>query len=203
VHALGIVIGAVLDDEPKQVAAARPQVISVATPAAAGTAAPPVEEQFNADWPEGTDGFTIELQTIPKEGTPVADVTAAKTAAAGKGASDVGALDSDDYASLDSGNYVIYAGIFNTRKQARKALGKLKKKFPDARVVAVSSSSGGGAAKKGTVDKSKLEDLKGSSPEEYQKKSKKLPDETKLPGKAPPKDNKKPGGGSGGGETIE
>jgi hypothetical protein len=201
--ALGIVIGAVLDDEPKQVAAARPQVISVATPAAAGAAAAPVEEQFTADWPEGTEGFTIELQTIAKDGTPVADVAAAKTAATGKGATDVGALDSDEYASLDGGNYVIYSGIFDTRKQARKALGRLKKKFPDARVIEVSSSGGGDAAKKGTVDKSKLEDLKSSSPEEYQKKSKKLPDETKLPGKAPPKDNKKPGGGSGGGETIE
>jgi hypothetical protein len=202
VLALGIVIGAVLDDEPKQVAASPPQVISVAAPAGAATAAP-AEEKFTADWPDGTDGFTIELQTLPKDGTAVAAVNAAQSAAEGKGAADVGALDSDDYDSLDSGNYLIYSGVFDTRKQAKKALGKLKKKFPRARVVEISSGRGGSTKKEATVDRNKLKELKSASPEEYQKKSKKLPDTTKLPGKAPPKDKKKPGGGKGGGEVIE
>jgi hypothetical protein len=204
VFALGIVIGALLDDGSGKVTAAPPQVISVATPAGAATAAAPAAE-FTADWPEGTDGFTIQLQTLPKDGTAVTDVDAAKTAAEGKGATDVGALDSDVYSSLDSGNYVIYAGVFDKRKQASKALKKLEKKFPNARVVAVSTGGSDGAAKKkGTVDRSKLKDLQSSKTgKDQQEKSRKLPDETKLPGKAPPKDKKKPGGGSGGGQVIE
>jgi hypothetical protein len=202
VLALGILIGAILDDDPKQVATSPPQVISVAAPAAA--AAAPSQEQFTADWPGGTEGFTIELQTISKDGTPVADVAAAKTAVTGKGAKDVGALDSDDYDSLDPGEYVIYSGVFETRKQARKALGKLKRNFPDARVIEVSSGGAGSAKKKGTVNRNQLKDLQGSKTgKDQQEKSRKLPDETKLPGKAPPKDKKKPGGGSGGGEVIE
>ncbi len=52
------------------------------------------------------------------------------------------------------------------------------------------------------MGKNQLKELQGLSPEEYQKKAKKLPDTTKLPGKAPPKDDKKPGGG-GEGDVIE
>ena len=54
------------------------------------------------------------------------------------------------------------------------------------------------ARRRATVGKNQLKELQGLSPEEYEKKAKKLPDTTKLPGKAPHKDNKKPGGGNGG-----
>ena len=40
------------------------------------------------------------------------------------------------------------------------------------------------------------------SPDEFQKKSKKLPDEVQSQGTAPPKDNKAPGGGNGKATTI-
>jgi hypothetical protein len=101
--------------------------------------------------------------------------------------------------------------VFDTRKQATKALGRLKSKFPGAKVVKVSAGGGlasqgdpgalSGKKKSATVGKKQLEQLKKLSPDQYQKKSRKLPDNTKLPGKAPPKDNKKPGGG-GGGQVI-
>ena len=52
------------------------------------------------------------------------------------------------------------------------------------------------------MGKKQLKKLQDLSPEEYQKKAQKLPDKTKLPGKAPPKDDKKPGGGSKG-DVIE
>jgi hypothetical protein len=45
------------------------------------------------------------------------------------------------------------------------------------------------------VSKGSLKGLQNLSPQDYQKKSKKLPDKLKLPGKPPPTDNKKPGGG--------
>ena len=106
---------------------------------------------------------------------------------------------------------MIYAGVFDTRKQASKKLKGLKASFPGAKVVKVSAGGGlasqgdagalSGKKKSATVGKQQLEDLKKLSPDKYQKKSSKLPDETKLPGKAPPKDEKAPGGG-GGGDVI-
>jgi hypothetical protein len=205
---LGILIGSAGDDSPRQVAAAPPQVISVAAPASGQ----PVAEEFTSDWPEGQDGYTVQLRTLPKDGTQVSAVQAAKSEAQSQGASDVGALDSDDFGSLDPGNYVIYAGIFDTRKQAKKQLSRLRGDFSGARIVHVAaggSISGkgdkdalSGKKKEATVGKDQLKDLQKLSPEEYQKKAKKLPDTTKLPGKAPPKDDKKPGGGSEG-DVIE
>ena len=205
---LGVLIGSAGDDQPRQVAAAPPQVISVAAPAAAQ----PVAQEFAGDWPEAQDGYTIELRRLPKDGTDVAAVQAAKSEARSQGAGDVGALDSDDFASLDPGDYVIYSGVFETRKQARRALGKVKGDFPGARIVQVSAAGGlaakgdkdalSGKKKEATVGKSQLKELQGLSPEQYQKKAKKLPDTTKLPGKAPPKDDKQPGGGSQG-DVIE
>jgi hypothetical protein len=197
---LGVLIGSLGDDSPApaQQVAARPQVITVQT---AGGGAPVA--QFTSDWPSGTDGYTVQLQTLPKDGTDLAAVTAAKQAATGKGATEVGALDSDEYDSLDSGNYVIYAGVFTSRKQAAKSLKKVKGRFPGATVVKVSSGGAGSSEvfsgkkkKEATVGRGALKDLQNSKGGDYNKKSAKLPDTTKLPGKAPPKDSKQPGGGS-------
>jgi len=204
---LGILIGNGGDGGGKQVAAA-PQVIRVSAPPAAAAAQP---ASFTSDWPDGQNGYTVQLQALPKSGTQPAQVDQAKSAAQSKGAAQVGALDSDQFSSLGPGNYVVYAGVFDTRKQATKALGRLKSKFPGAKVVKVSAGGGlasqgdpgalSGKKKSATVGKKQLEQLKKLSPDQYQKKSRKLPDNTKLPGKAPPKDNKKPGGG-GGGQVI-
>lgn len=205
---LGIVIGD-SGDGGKQVAAA-PQVITVSVPSSGAAAAAPAS--FTSDWPSGKDGFTVQLQTLPKNGTQPAQVAQAKTAAQSKGAQDVGALDSDEFSSLAGGNYVVYSGVFDTRKQATKALSKLKGKFAGAKVVKVSAGGGlaaqgdagalSGKKKSATVGKKQLQQLKNLSPGQYQKKSSKLPDQTKLPGKAPPKDKKKPGGGKGGAQVI-
>jgi hypothetical protein len=190
---LGVVIGNSGNDKSSTpVAAARPQVITVATAGTgAGTSA---DQAFTSDWPDGTDGYTIQLQVLSKDSSDVAAVTAAKSGAQGKGAADVGALDSDGFASLDSGNYVVYSGVFDSKSAAKKALEKLKGNFPGAKVVQVSATGGSGAAKK--VDKNQLKQLENSSPKDYQKKSKKLPDKLSTPGKAPPTDKKKAGGGS-------
>ena len=201
---LGILIGSAGDDSPQQVAAAPPQVISIA--GATGAAAP--VEEFTSDWPEGKDGYTVQLRVLPKDGTQVPAVNSAKSEAQSQGASDVGALDSDDFSGLDGGNYVIYAGVFESRKQAKRVLNRLKGDFDGAKIIQVSAGGGlasegdadalSGKKKSATVGKNQLKELQGLSPDEYEKKAKKLPDETKLPGKAPPKDNKKPGGGDEG-----
>lgn len=79
--ALGILIGSAGDDQPRQVAAAPPQVISVAAPASGQ----PVAPEFTGDWPKGTDGYTVQLRTLPKDGTEVSAVQAAKSEAQGRG----------------------------------------------------------------------------------------------------------------------
>jgi hypothetical protein len=53
-----------------------------------------------------------------------------------------------------------------------------------------------------TADDSELEALQGQSPQEYSESSAKLPDEIATEGKPPPRDDRKPGGGSAG-ATIE
>ena len=157
-------------------------------------------EEFKSDWPEGKSGYTVQLQALPKD--DVAAVNAAKTDAEGKGAKDVGALDSDEYTSLKEGQYVVYSGVFTGKGGKRKAgaaLKGLKKKFKDAKVVQVAVDDLGakGETKEevSKVDKATLEDLENSTGEEQQKKSAKLPDTIQAPGKVPPKKKEKIRGG--------
>jgi hypothetical protein len=191
---VGVLIGN-SGDQPRPVAAAapKPQVITIA-PSSPGSAGASANATFTSDWPDGKQGYTIQLKALPKDGTQVSAVDSAKTELGGKGAKNVGALDSDNFSSLDPGNYVVYSGIFDKRAQAAKELKKMKKNFPAAKVISV--SPGAGSSKGGKkVSKGSLKGLQNLSPQDYQKKSKKLPDKLKLPGKPPPTDNKKPGGG--------
>ena len=195
--------------------AAAPQVVTVAQPAAGGgaagaTAATPVS--FKSDWPAGKRGFTVQLQTLPKDGTDAAAVAAAKQAATGKGATGVGALDSDAFSTLDGGKYVIFSGQYATQKAAKVALGGARKRFPDAKVIEVGTaaqkvSTGGGASDGATKAKAPsqaeqaagskaIQDIDSATGKDYSKKSAKLPKTLVTPGEAPPKDNKPAGGGS-------
>jgi hypothetical protein len=171
-----------------------------------GGAAAAVEETFTSDWPVGTDGFTVQLETLPNT-TPVADVTQAETEAGTAGATDVGSLDSDEFGSLDPGNYVIYSGVYegkNAKAEATKALKGLKKDFPDAKVIKVSGGAGDtGAGSSAKLDDSALQDLEGASGEEQQKKSAQLPDETILGDEPPPLKKQPQGHEQEGGKTIE
>lgn len=158
---------------------------------------------FESDWPAGKDGYTVELGSLDKSSSSAADVQTAKDDATAEGAPDVGALSSDEYASLPGGAYVVYSGVFDSKGEATKALDKLREDFPDAKVAKVSteasasSAGGGGGGGATAVDSKELQQLDSATGDAYVEKSKKLPDETKVEGKAPPKDNKAPGGGSG------
>jgi hypothetical protein len=165
------------------------QVISVASAApATSTGAAASEASFTGDWPAGTSGYTVQLQTLPQSGTTVSAVEAAKSAASGKGAKGVGALKSEEFSSLSSGSYVIYAGVDHSKSAAEKALGSLKKSFPGAKVIKVSnggsaaSSEAAGASKGGLgsseshpAPPSVLQSLKGTKGKSYEEKSKNLP----------------------------
>jgi hypothetical protein len=96
-----------------------------------------------SEWPEGTNGFTVQLSTLPQQGTTADAVDAAKASAADSGVKDAAVLDSNLYTSLPPDTYVIYSGVYTQQKQAQKALtsGALLKNFPSALVVEVSSKA--------------------------------------------------------------
>jgi len=168
-------------------------VITVSS-AASGTTAPSSEAAaFTDDWPSGTNGYTVQLQTLPVAGTQVSAVEAAKSAASAKGAKNVGALKSEDFASLTAGNFVIYSGVYHKRPEAQKALAKLKKSFPGATVVRVSNggaaggsgassststgASGAGSSPSHPAPPAAVESLKkAKSGKSYEEQSRKLPD---------------------------
>jgi hypothetical protein len=213
--AIGVLIGKGGSGGSQQAAAPVVQVGGGGTTASGGGSNLPTSSgTFKSDWPSGKDGYTVEIGTLPKQGTTPDQVDAAKSKASGQGAPDVGALDSDQYGSLRSGNYVIYSGVYGTKADATKALKPLKSKFSDAKVVQVSAkgASGGGttvssaaaggltsgkAGNGSTVaaSKSDLQALQNASGADYEQQSRRLPDNIKTPGKPPPKDHKPPGGG--------
>jgi hypothetical protein len=197
---VGVLIGGGGSD-PQPVAAA-PQVVTVGGAAAGGGTA---NTAFTSDWPAGKNGWTVQLQALPAGSTDAAAVAAAKAAAQGKGAADVGALRSDDFSSLDAGSYIVYSGVLSSKRAAQAALKDVKADFPGAKVIEISGDSsasgtaaaGGKAApKEQQVSKDALKNLDNLSPDEYQKKAGKLPKTLATPGKAPPKDDKPAGGGS-------
>jgi hypothetical protein len=208
--------------------AATPQVVTVgatATPATGAAAAAPTA--FTSDWPAGKRGFTVQLQVLAKGSADPAAVAAAKQAATGKGAPDVGALDSDAYGTLDPGNYVLFSGEYADRKAAEAALGKLTSSFPDAKVVEVAekaatkAATGSSKSSASSADATKasgktkkpssaeqhagakaIQDIENSSGKDYSKKSAKLPDNLATPGEAPPIDKSKPAGGGSDTQTF-
>jgi len=170
--------------------ASSPQVISVATTpgAGAGSSGVAAATPLSDDWLAGTSGFTVQLQTLPQSSTQVSAVEAAKAAASAKGAKGVGALKSEDFSSLASGNYVIYSGVYHKKAEAQKALAGLKKSFPGASVVAVSngSATSGAGGSEGSATGSSpghpapptvVKSLRKSGGGNYEQKSKNLPDE--------------------------
>jgi hypothetical protein len=181
---VGVLIGR--SGSPKQ-SAAPAQVISVGSASGAPTspnasAAP----AFSDDWPAGTSGYTVQLQTLAQSGTLPSAVEAAKAAASAKGAKAVGALKSEDFGSLTAGSYVIYSGVYHKKAEAQKALSGLKKTFPGASVISVSSGgshssseaaggSAGGSSLSHPAPPSVVESLKTTKGKSYEEKSKNLP----------------------------
>lgn len=163
-----------------------------------------VSAQLTDEW-GGEDGWTILVLAAPKDSADAAQINQTKADVQAKGASEAGVLDSDMYASLDPGQWVVFAGRYSSKAEATKALDSLKADFPDAKVIEVSTESGGGGSSGGDSGSSDskatnpaLGGLENTSPEDYSKKSKKLPDTVGTGGDAPPTDKKAPGGGSGG-----
>ncbi|MEA2167671.1 MAG: hypothetical protein QOF76_971 [Solirubrobacteraceae bacterium] len=168
--AAGVLVGRSGSDkaDPNLVAALRAQQAALAKSAAAGPATAVVADtgaggggQIASDF-DLSKGFVVELKTLPKTADQDA-VDAAQAAAKKDGAKDLGILAPGDFTlkpAAAGGAYVLYSGEFKTKGEATKALGKLKKPFPKAVVVAVATPKGGkgasaapdGESLKGTVD---------------------------------------------------
>jgi hypothetical protein len=185
---VGVLIGR--SGSPKQ-SAAPAQVISVSSPTSSSGGATGGEAAFSGDWPAGTSGYTVQLQTLPEAGTSASAVEAAKSAASAKGAKSVGALKSEEFASLTAGSYVIYSGVYHKKGEAEKALSALKKSFPAAKVIEVSNSGSTGAgssgsskgsgSSSGTAKPAKVAPgLKGVKGKTYEEKSKNVPNEVEF-----------------------
>ena len=137
---IGVLIGRGDSDDVQQA----PVVAAAPGETAAGGSSENVSAtEVETTWPDGKEGWTVELGTVAND-SPPADVEAARSDIEGKGAPDVGILDSDDFASLPGGNYVIYSGVYDNEKDADAALKDLQGDYPDAQVIEVSSEAGGG-----------------------------------------------------------
>lgn len=221
---LGVIVGRLggTESQAPVIAATGLPATTAAVPGAGSSSSTEVNVSFTADWPAGKEGFTIELATVAKDSTDGAGVEATKADLTAKGAAEVGALDSDEFASLPGGNYVFYSGVYDTKAEASKALAGLSASFPDAQVIEVSvdaAAAGGGGGGGGGGDtlitdspdavdpdtavqasKDELESINEADAEDYQELQQKLPPTIETPGKAPPVDNKPPGDGS---EAVE
>ncbi|HEX4929838.1 MAG TPA: zinc ribbon domain-containing protein [Gaiellaceae bacterium] len=79
-----------------------------------------------ADWPSGTDGWTVVLASFPQTGGRKAADARAKRARA-RGLPQVGVLDSSSYASLHPGYWVVFSGIYGSEAEATSALEPARK----------------------------------------------------------------------------
>ena len=102
---------------------------------------PPGSEEKPTDvaaWPDGTAAYTVSLARMSDE-----DIARARaTAAVGSGIP-AGVLDSDAYPTLEPGEWVLFAGRFDTEAEAaREAARYAAAGFPEAQVAFVSDGSG-------------------------------------------------------------
>jgi hypothetical protein len=101
---------------------------------------------ITSEWPAGTNGYTVQISSLPKAGATPASVDAAKQSALTSGASAASVLDSDLYPSLPPGNYILYSGVYDSSKEADAGLEQLGDGFPDASVIHVSTKASGGGS---------------------------------------------------------
>jgi uncharacterized protein YegP (UPF0339 family) len=158
--AVGVMVGrsGSSGDEQAILDALRDGKVATAT-ASAGTDAATVSntsDQLLASDFSLDKGYTVELDSLPIDGTDQAAADAATKDAEGKGAKDVGIINPGDFRTTpDQGqqDYILYSGEYSSKAEAQKALGGLKKGFPAATVIGVtssdasagSSSAGGGS----------------------------------------------------------
>jgi hypothetical protein len=75
------------------------------------------------EWPADEDGFTVVLASLPVSGGRDTAMQKARSAIRA-GIKEVGVLDSEDFASLHPGFYVVFAGIYPNLEEAEGAVSR-------------------------------------------------------------------------------
>ena len=73
------------------------------------------------EWPADEDGFTVVLASLPVSGGRDAALQKARSGLRA-GIKEVGVLDSEDFASLHPGFYVVFAGVYRNLEEAQGAV---------------------------------------------------------------------------------
>jgi hypothetical protein len=102
-----------------------------ATSAATMRSAPAAQQAGVIRWPRGKDGWTIVLISLPQTGGGEPARASAEQATA-RGLREVGIIDSNRFASLQPGYYVVFTGVYATQEEAASALRRAKAAFPAA-----------------------------------------------------------------------
>ena len=94
---------------------------------------PPTPSGGLTPWPQGQNGWTVVLTSIPQSSGRAAATGAARKAS-DAGLTEVGVLNSSGFSSLHSGYYVVFSGVFSSEQEARSALDTAKSSYPQAYV---------------------------------------------------------------------
>src|SRR5262245_28048425 len=108
-----------------QTQAARTETAPVASvPTTATSTSPPADGAGAGnpvEWPADEDGFTVVLASLPVSAGRDTALQKARSALRA-GIKEVGVLDSEDYASLHPGFYVVFAGFYRNLEEAQGAV---------------------------------------------------------------------------------
>ena len=74
-----------------------------------------------SEWPQGEDGWTVALASLPQSGGRRVALAQARRARA-RGLPQVGVLDSSRYASLHPGYWIVFTGIYSSEAEATSAI---------------------------------------------------------------------------------
>jgi hypothetical protein len=109
-------------------------VPTATTPTAPQPAPPPPPAAGGlTEWPQGQNGWTIVLASIPQSSGRAAATGAARKASAA-GLTEVGVLSSSDFSSLHTGYFVVFSGVYSSEKEATSALDTAKGSYAGAYV---------------------------------------------------------------------
>jgi hypothetical protein len=92
---------------------------------------PPPAQPELIEWPQGQNGWTIVLASIP-ESSGRGGATRVGRDAIAAGLTDVGVLNSSEFSSLHPGYFVVFSGIYNSESEARGGLDAATGNYPEA-----------------------------------------------------------------------
>ena len=92
---------------------------------------PPTTGGGLTEWPQGENGWTVVLVSVPQSAGRPAAVSEARKAI-GAGLTEVGVLDSSDFSSLHSGYWVVFSGVYNSAQEAESGVDTAKGSYSGA-----------------------------------------------------------------------